>query len=99
MSEKKNSHGGAREGAGRPRNPEPETVRIEGERDNLKLLQDIAFGVIEVSPNQLRAAIAAIQYTHPKVGEAGKKQSKQEEAKKVAGKFSASAPPKLGLVK
>lgn len=95
----KPKRGGKRPGAGRKPAPKPETVVVEqGERDTLKLLQDIAFGVIEVTPNQLRAAIAAVQYTHTKRSDGGKKEEQQEAAKKAAGKFARQSPPKLVAV-
>ena len=94
MAGRPGKSGGARSGAGRKPKPPPETVPVKGD-DTLKLLQDIAFGRIDVSPNQLRAAIAAVQYTHAKQGEGGKKEQRNEAAKKVAGRFVAAAPPKL----
>lgn len=66
-----------------------------GDRDMLQLLQDIAFGRVEATMLQVRAAIAAVQYTHAKMGEGGKKDAKAEAAKKAASKFGALAPPKL----
>ena len=47
---------------------------------------------------QVRAAIAAVQYTHTKRADGGKKEEQAEKAKKAAGKFAASAPP-LKLVR
>lgn len=65
----------------------------------LTLLQDVALGRVDATPTQVRAAIAAVQYTHAKKGEGGKKEEAAERAKKAGGgKFSASAPP-LSLVK
>ncbi|NMF98397.1 hypothetical protein GPA27_13480 [Aromatoleum toluolicum] len=61
----------------------------------LQLLQDVALGRTEATPLQVRAAIAAVQYTHPKVGEGGKKEQRQADAQKVAGRFAPAAPPKL----
>jgi phage terminase small subunit len=95
--------GGARPGAGRKptkkKEPEKQIVPVPSDdKDMLTLLQDIALGRIEVAPIQLRAAIAAVQYTHPKVGEGGKKERKQEAAKNSAGKFAPAAPPKLSVV-
>ena len=90
---RKNS-GGARPGAGRPPKPKPEPVLIP-EVDMLTLLQDIAMGRTDATAIQVRAAIAAVQYTHAKKGEGGKKEQKQEAAEKVAKRFQASAPPKL----
>ena len=89
--------GGARPGAGRKKKPaQPPTV-VEGDgKDMLMLLQDIALGRIEVNTIQVRAAIAAVQYTHTKRADGGKKEEQAEKAKKVAGgKFAAAAPPKL----
>jgi hypothetical protein len=87
--------GGARPGAGRKPNPKPEAPQIE-EQDMLKILQDIARGLIPATTIQVRAAIAAVQYTHVKKGEGGKKEQQQDDAKKVAGgRFAAVQAPKL----
>lgn len=69
-----------------------------GDMDMLQYLQDVALGVIESSPLQVRAAIAAVQYTHAKKGEGGKK-DEQAEAAKVAGRKFGSTPPPLRAVK
>lgn len=89
--------GGARPGAGRKPKAVAATVLIESkECDMLKLLQDVALGRIEASSIQVRAAIAAVQYTHTKRADGGKKEEREEMSKRAsAGKFSASAPPKL----
>ena len=94
--------GGARPGAGRKPKPKPESAPVarvvieQGGRDMLKLLQDVALGIVEATPIQVRAAIAAVQYTHTKRADGGKKEEQAEKAKKVAGgKFAAAAPPKL----
>lgn len=87
--------GGARPGAGRPPKPKPEPVRIP-ETDMLTLLQNVALGYTEASALQVRAAIAAVQYTHVKKGDGGKKDEQADKAKKAgAGKFASAAPPKL----
>ena len=66
------------------------------ECDMLTLLKEIALGRVEASAGQIRAAIAAVQYTHTKKGDGGKKDDEAEKAKKAgAGKFAAAAPPKL----
>ena len=41
------------------------------------------------------AAKALMPFMHQKKGEGGKKEQRQEDAKKVAGRFSPAAPPKL----
>jgi phage terminase small subunit len=95
--------GGARPGAGRKPKPKPEPVLVvasvndeaPAKDDTLKLLQDIAFGRIDASPIQVRAAIAAVQYTHVKKGDGGKRDEAQERAEKAASKFAPSAPPRL----
>lgn len=44
---------------------------------------------------RMQAATLAAPYCHPKKGESGKKEQKADAAKKVAGRFTAAAPPKL----
>lgn len=65
------------------------------ERDMLQLLQDVALGRVAATTLQVRAAIAAVQYTHTKKGDGGKKDGQHEAAKKAAGRFVPAAPPKL----
>ncbi|MDR3381748.1 hypothetical protein [Cupriavidus basilensis] len=87
--------GGARPGAGRPKKEKLAPVPLE-ERDMLQLLKDIALGRVEASTIQVRAAIAAVQYTHTKTGDGGKKDGQADKAKKAsAGKFASAEPPKL----
>lgn len=63
-------------------------------QDMLTLLQAIALGQIEASTTQVRAAIAAVQYTHIKKGDGGKKDSQQDAAETAAkGRFGAPPPP------
>ena len=89
--------GGKRAGAGRKPAPKLPPVPVdvpEDKRDTLKLLQDIAFGIIDATPIQVRAAVAAVQYTHTKRHDGGKRDEQQDAAKKAAsGRFSASAAP------
>lgn len=86
--------GGARPGAGRKPKPKPDPVPLP-DTDMLSLLQDIALGRVDASPIQVRAAIAAVQYTHAKKGEGGKKEAQADAAKKVASKFATAEPPRL----
>ena len=92
--------GGARAGAGRKKKAATTEsanvpVLIEGE-DTLKLLQDVAFGRVEATALQVRAAIAAVQYTHMKKGDGGVKDGKNAAAGRVsAGKFAPAVGPKL----
>lgn len=68
------------------------------ETDMLSLLQKVALGYVDASPTQVRAAIAAVQYTHVKKADGGKKDEVADKAKAAgAGKFKA-APAPLKLV-
>ena len=69
----------------------------QAETDMLKFLQDVALGRTEASSLQVRAAIAAVQYTHTKRADGGKKEEQAEKAKQAAGagRFAAVAPPRL----
>lgn len=61
--------------------------------DMLKLLQEIALGKVSASATQVRAAVAAVQYTHHKLGEGGKKDAQQKQAEGVTGGRFAPRPP------
>ena len=62
----------------------------------LEMLQAVALGKVKATPLQVRAAVAAVQYTHTKTGDGGKKDAAADAAKKAAtGKFAAAAAPKL----
>ena len=90
--------GGARPGAGRkPKSKEPAAPPPQhGDKDMLTLLQDVSLGRVEATPLQVRAAIAAVQYTHTKKADGGKKEEATEKAKKTAqGRFASAAPPRL----
>lgn len=64
------------------------------DRDMLQLLQDIALGRVNATATQVRAAVAAVQYTHTKKGDGGKKDEVAGKAKQAAaGRFGAAAPP------
>ncbi len=55
-----------------------------------------AMNDIELAPKlRIDAAKALMPFEHKKLGEGGKKEQKQADAQKVAGRFSAAAPPKL----
>lgn len=73
----------------------PEPVDVS-RLDMLQLLQAVALGKVEATTLQVRAAIAAVQYTHTKRGDGGKKDEAAEKAGKAAGgRFAPSAPPRL----
>jgi hypothetical protein len=114
MAGVKGRSGGARPGAGRkpkqkvetakPAPPGPATgdqAAVDVSKLNmLELLQMVALGKVQASGLQVRAAIAAVQYTHTKRGDGGKKDAADEAARKTAGagKFAAAPPPKLAAV-
>lgn len=90
--------GGARPGAGRKPKPKPEPVAQEAGTDMLTLLQNVALGLTDATSIQVRAAIAAVQYTHTKKSDGGKKDEVADRAKQAGtGKFKA-APAPLKLV-
>ena len=72
--------------------------RLEG-LDMLELLQAVALGKVMATSLQVRAAIAAVQYTHTKRHDGGKKEGEAEEADKAAtgGRFRTGAPPRLAV--
>ena len=86
--------GGARPGAGRKPKPPPEPKPIP-ETDMLTILQNIARGLTDATPLQVRAAIAAVQYTHAKKAPSGKKDAAKDAAGATAsaGRFGPGAPP------
>lgn len=93
MAGMKGRSGGARPGAGRKPALKPVPVP-QDESDMLQLLQNIARGLTDATPLQVRAAIAAVQYTHIKKGDGGKKDEQAEKAKDAAaGRFGPAKPP------
>lgn len=101
MAGVKGRSGGPRPGSGRKPKPAGPAVipiepQVDGGRDMLQLLQDVALGRLEATPLQVRAAIAAVQYTHTKRHDGGKKEEEAEAAIKAgSGKFAPAAPPRL----
>lgn len=93
--------GGKRPGAGRkPKSVDPKSANSAAPPraaapDMLTFLQEVALGLTDATTTQVRAAIAAVQYTHTKKGDGGKKDEQAAAAKSVAnaGRFAASAPP------
>lgn len=70
----------------------------QGDKDMLTLLQDVALGRTEATALQVRAAIAAVQYTHTKRHDGGKKDEAADRAKKAAGGRFGARPAPLKLV-
>lgn len=91
MAGVKGRSGGARPGAGRkPKQPTPTK-----HNDPLDFLRAVWKGELQASPNQVKAASAALPFIHPRQGDGGKKGKKQEAAEKAAGRFTPAAPPRL----
>jgi phage terminase small subunit len=88
-------HGGARAGAGRPKNP-PELITsipvTDDARTFLMALMNDSEADIKL---RLEAAKCLMPYQHAKPSQAGKKIEQANAAQKViaSGKFAASAPP------
>ncbi len=90
------THGGARPGAGRkpkPMVPVAGAPAAADHPDMLQFLQDVALGRIEANATQVRAAVAAVQYTHTKRGDGGKREEQSKAAEAAAAKFKPAAPP------
>lgn len=90
--------GGARPGAGRKPQPKEEklTIATNGKQTPLEFLLAIMNDNEIEDRLRIDAAKTAAQYMHQKAGEGGKKEERQDAAKKAgAGRFAASAPPKL----
>jgi phage terminase small subunit len=95
MAGVKGRSGGARPGAGRKPN-EPEILMVAGGHDDpLQFLIDVMNDVSADAKLRVDAAKALMPFKHQKLGEGGKKEQKQKDAEKVAGRFSAAAPPRL----
>lgn len=99
MAGVKGKSGGKRPGAGRkpaPKAPPKPPAQCD-DADMLEFLQNVARGLTDATPLQVRAAIAAVQYTHTKKGDGGKKEAAAEAAKKAAqgGRFAVGSAPKL----
>lgn len=93
MAGVKGRSGGARKGAGRK--PRPPAI-VDGEVGDAKgFLERVVRGELLPSAAQLDAAKALLPYQHRKLGEAGKKEQRQEQAGQVRGRFAPAAPPRL----
>lgn len=107
MAGVKGRSGGARPGAGRPRKSKPEAEiqkdagdppaeAVERFDDPLAYLLHVMNDAGQEPRLRVRAAVAAAQYLHTKTHDGGKKDGRQEAAKKAAsGRFAPKAPPKL----
>ena len=99
MAGKPGRSGGARPGAGRPRKA---PAQIDAPSIPILISDPKAFLTAVMNDGatdtkvRVDAAKALMPFIHPKLGEGGKKEQKDDAAKKAgAGRFGASAPPKL----
>lgn len=95
MPGKPGRSGGARLGAGRPPK-EPVVLPLSAHYDDpLAFLKAVMNDSGSEAKLRLDAAKALMPFVHQKLGEGGKKEQKNEEAKKVAGRFAQAAAPRL----
>lgn len=83
---------------GKQQPPEPAPPEPPPDLSNLMPLDyllEVMRDAAEERGRRMQAATLAAPYCHPKKGEAGKKEEKNAAAKKIASRFSPSAPPKL----
>ena len=91
----KASHGGARAGAGRPKNPPVLTTSIPAtDEPRAFLVALMNYDQVDVRL-RLEAAKCLMPYQHARSDNVGKKDNQVAAAQKLiaSGKFSASAPP------
>jgi phage terminase small subunit len=87
--------GGARPGAGRPPK-DPDIVDIAAKTDDPdEFLRAVQVNELVDIKIRVDAAKARMRFHHAAKGEGGKKDEKTNAAKKVAGRFAQSAPPRL----
>lgn len=87
--------GGKRPGAGRKPKPPVLAPAIAGQ-EPIDFLLSVQNNPDAPLKDRIRAAVAAAQYRHAKMGEGGKKQAaKAAQDKASGGKFARRSPPKL----
>lgn len=95
MPGKPGRSGGARPGAGRPKK-EPVVLPMAAYYDDpLTFLKAVMNDSGSEAKLRVDAAKALMPFMHQKLGEGGKKEQKNEEAKKVAGRFAQAMAPRL----
>lgn len=94
MAGVKGRSGGARPGAGRPKK-EVEPIEVPSKAGDPQAFLEALMDDVNADPRmRLEAAKALMPFKYAKLGEGGKKDVKQDAAKKAAaGKFAASAAP------
>jgi len=92
---------GGASGASTPAPPPPEdnVVDIPSTTDPMEFLTNLMNEPAADIRIRADVAKALMPFKHQKLGEGGKKDQKNENAKKVASRFAAAAPPQLKAVK
>ena len=94
MTDQLKRRGGVRPGAGRPKSGPVLLPDLPATNDPLVFLLALVNEPTADMRLRLNAAVALMPYCHAKAGEAGKKDGKQDAAKKAsAGKFAPSHAP------
>lgn len=72
-------------------------LEAAGTTDSKEFLEQVLAGKISPTAIQMDAARSLLPFQHRKLGEAGKKEQRNEQAAKVAGRF-VPAPPRLAAL-
>lgn len=95
MAGVKGRSGGKRPGAGR-KPKEPDILALAATYSDPKdFLRAVMNDAATDTKHRVAAARALMPFEHQKLGEGGKKEQKNEAAKKVASRFAPGAAPKL----
>jgi phage terminase small subunit len=93
MATKPKTHGGARPGAGRPKDA-PILATMPATADALEFLRGVMSDDALDMRLRIDAAKALMPYQHEKPGNTGKRENQADAAKSASkGKFAASKPP------
>ena len=98
MTNQPSKRGGARPGAGRPKNEPAKLTGIAPTTDPLEFLQSVMSSDDTETRIRVAAAVALLPYLHAKKGEGIKDQRQDAASKAGGGKFAPSKPP-VRLVK
>ena len=94
MTDQPKRRGGVRPGTGRPKSGPVLLPDLPATNDPLVFLLALVNEPTADMRLRLNAAVAAMPYVHARMGDAGKKDGKQDAAKKAsAGKFAPSHAP------
>jgi len=91
-------NGGARPGAGRKKKDPVKIESIETTDPKRFLLEVMSSQTLDARL-RIDAAKALLPYMYQRKGETGKKEEQQERSAKVSGRFAASLPPALKIIK